>query len=262
MTAEEPTEILLEDRRSDGVLLLRLNRPASRNALATPLLKAIAQALTHADRECGIRSVVITGNDKMFAAGADLDELARSDGSEPLAGPRWRAWAAISGFSKPLIAAVEGWCLGAGSELILRCDIVVAARGARIGQPETNLGIMPGAGGTAMLPRLVGRAAAMDMVLTGEPIGAQRAYDLGLITRLADDGQALDEALLLAVKLAARAPRALASAKASIRDAADRPLSEHLCAERQRFLELLGGAEKAEGIAAFREKREPVWPLP
>ena len=252
--------MLLASRPSDGVLLLTLNRPASRNALATPLLEMIARELMGAADDDTIRCVVLAGNEKVFAAGAALGELERSDGKEPIAGPRWNAWACIAGFPKPLVAAVEGWCLGAGCELMLRCDIVVAAENARIGQPETNLGIIPGAGGTALLPRLVGRAAALDMVLTGEPIHARRAYDLGLIARLARDGEALSDALTLASKLASRAPRALKAAKASIRDAADRSLSEHLCAERQRFLALLAGPEKAEGIAAFRERRDPVWP--
>ena len=252
--------MLLASRPSDGVLLLTLNRPASRNALATPLLEMIARELMGAADDDTIRCVVLAGNEKVFSAGADLGELERSDGKEPIAGPRWNAWACIAGFPKPLVAAVEGWCLGAGCELMLRCDIVVAAENARIGQPETNLGIIPGAGGTALLPRLVGRAAALDMVLTGEPIHARRAYDLGLIARLARDGEALSDALTLASKLASRAPRALKAAKASIRDAADRSLSEHLCAERQRFLALLAGPEKAEGIAAFRERRDPVWP--
>ena len=252
--------MLLASRPSDGVLLLTLNRPASRNALATPLLEMIARELMGAADDDTIRCVVLAGNEKVFAAGADLGELERSDGKEPIAGPRWNAWACIAGSPKPLVAAVEGWCLGAGCELMLRCDIVVAAENARIGQPETNLGIIPGAGGTALLPRLVGRAAALDMVLTGEPIHARRAYDLGLIARLARDGEALSDALTLASKLASRAPRALKAAKASIRDAADRSLSEHLCAERQRFLALLAGPEKAEGIAAFRERRDPVWP--
>ena len=252
--------MLLASRPSDGVLLLTLNRPASRNALATPLLEMIARELMGAADDDTIRCVVLAGNEKVFAAGADLGELERSDGKEPIAGPRWNAWACIAGFPKPLVAAVEGWCLGAGCELMLRCDIVVAAENARIGQPETNLGIIPGAVGTALLPRLVGRAAALDMVLTGEPIHARRAYDLGLIARLARDGEALSDALTLASKLASRAPRALKAAKASIRDAADRSLSEHLCAERQRFLALLAGPEKAEGIAAFRERRDPVWP--
>ena len=251
--------ILLEQRQDNGVLLLTLNRPAQRNALATPLLEAIAAALRAADRDSGIRCVVITGNDKVFAAGADIEELARSDGSEPVEGPRWIAWNAIAAFSKPLIAAVEGWCLGAGSELMLRCDIVVAGRNAKLGQPETNLGIIPGAGGTAILPRKVGMATAMDMVLTGEPITGERAYQLGMVARLVDDGQALASGLELAARLASRAPEALRVAKASIGHSSNSTLGDHLRVERERFLGLLAGAEKAEGIAAFREKRPPDW---
>ena len=251
--------ILLEQRQDNGVLLLTLNRPAQRNALATPLLEAIAAALRAADRDNGIRSVVITGNDKVFAAGADIEELARSDGSEPVEGPRWIAWNTIAAFSKPLIAAVEGWCLGAGSELMLRCDIVVAGRNAKLGQPETNLGIIPGAGGTAILPRKVGMATAMDMVLTGEPITGERAYQLGMVARLVDDGQALASGLELAARLASRAPEALRVAKASILHSSNSTLGDHLRVERERFLGLLAGAEKAEGIAAFREKRPPDW---
>lgn len=251
--------ILLEQRQDNGVLLLTLNRPAQRNALATPLLEAIAAALRTADRDNGIRCVVITGNDKVFAAGADIEELARSDGSEPVEGPRWIAWNAIAAFSKPLIAAVEGWCLGAGSELMLRCDIVVAGRNAKLGQPETNLGIIPGAGGTAILPRKVGMATAMDMVLTGEPITGERAWQLGMVARLVDDGQALASGLELAARLASRAPEALRVAKASIGHSSNSTLGDHLRVERERFLGLLAGAEKAEGIAAFREKRPPDW---
>ena len=251
--------ILLEQRQDNGVLLLTLNRPAQRNALATPLLEAIAAALRAADRDSGIRCVVIAGNDKVFAAGADIEELARSDGSEPVEGPRWIAWNAIAAFSKPLIAAVEGWCLGAGSELMLRCDIVVAGRNAKLGQPETNLGIIPGAGGTAILPRKVGMATAMDMVLTGEPITGERAWQLGMVARLVDDGQALASGLELAARLASRAPEALRVAKASIGHSSNSALGDHLRVERERFLGLLAGAEKAEGIAAFREKRPPDW---
>ncbi|HKY80666.1 MAG TPA: enoyl-CoA hydratase-related protein [Sphingobium sp.] len=251
--------ILLEERQANGVLLLTLNRPDQRNALATPLLEAIADALVRADGDSGVRCAVITGNSKVFAAGADIGELERADGSEPVEGQRWIAWNTIAAFSKPLIAALEGWCLGAGSELMLRCDIVVAGRNAKLGQPETNLGIIPGAGGTAILPRKIGMAAAMDMVLTGDPVTGERAWQLGLVARLADDGQALASALELADRLANRAPGALRAAKASILDSGKGTLADHLRAERERFLGLLTGAEKAEGIAAFRERRPADW---
>lgn len=252
-------DLLLVERPAEGVLLLRLNRPERRNALATPLLQAIEAALVAAETDDGVRAVVITGNDKVFAAGADINELAASGSDDPVETPRFLAWAAIRAFSKPLIAAVEGWCLGAGSELMLTADIIVAAKGAKIGQPETNLGIIPGAGGTAILTRRIGAARAMHMVLTGDPINSEDALAYGLIACLSEQGQALTDAVALAEKLAGRAPRALRAAKASVRDAEQLDETAHLRAERVRFIELLGSADKAEGIAAFHEKRPPVW---
>ena len=257
MPEERPA--LLRETPAEGVLLLRLNRPERRNALATPLLQAVANELTSAAQNDSVRCVVIIGNEKVFAAGADLDELAASGSDDPVETPRFLAWAAIRAFPKPLLAAVEGWCLGAGSELMMCADIVIAGDSAKIGQPETNLGIIPGAGGTATLTRLVGRALAMQMVLTGDPITAARAHSSGLIADVVPAGQALAEALSLAGKIADRAPLALRAAKASVRDAAMLDENSHLTGERKRFIELLGTADKAEGIASFREKRQPVW---
>jgi enoyl-CoA hydratase len=253
------TPEVIREIPADGVLLLRLNRPEKRNALATPLLEAIVAALAEADRDDHIRAVVLTGNDKVFAAGADLDELAAATGHDELDSPRFRAWSAIRAFPKPLIAAVEGWCLGAGMELVLRADLVVASEAAHFGQPETSLGIIPGAGGTAILPRLVGRSLAMEMVLTGEPITAERAHFAGLIARVVPDGDAVAHALDLAGKLASRAPGALRAAKASLRQTEELSLDDHLRSERKAFLSLLSGSEKVEGIAAFHEKRSPSW---
>lgn len=250
---------LLVERPTAGVLLLRLNRPERRNALATPLLRAIADAIEAAESDESVRVVVITGGEKLFAAGADINEMIANKPTDPIDTPRFAAWATVRGFSKPLIAAVEGWCLGAGAELMMCTDIVVAAKGAKIGLPETNLGIIPGAGGTATLVRRVGQARAMHMVLTGEPIGAEEAHAIGLIAGLAEQSQALTDALALAEKLAARAPLALRAAKASIRDAEQLDEAAHLRAERVRFIELMGSADKVEGVSAFLEKRAPNW---
>ena len=250
---------LIQEKPAGGVLLLRLNRPEKRNALATPLLEAIAGALADADGDPDIRVVVLTGSETVFAAGADLDELAASASDDELESPRFRAWAAIHTHGTPLVAAVEGWCLGAGLELMLRADLVIAGESARFGQPETNLGIMPGAGGTALLPRRVGRSLAMEMVLTGEPITASRAHAAGLIARVVADGEACRAAIDLASTLADRAPHALQAARASIAEADELPLDAHLRFERTLFLGLMSGGEKAEGIAAFREKRRPRW---
>lgn len=259
MTPDAAPPLLLATEPRPGVRLLRLNRPERRNALASPLLLALAEALDAAAADDGVRCVVLTGNDKVFAAGADIKELAASGPDDPPHGPRQLAWDRIRAFPKPLVAAVEGWCLGAGLELLMCCDLSVAGGSARFGQPETNLGIMPGAGGTATLPRLVGRHLALRMVLTGEPIDTARAVAAGLVGEMVPDGVALDAALDLAASIAGRAPLALAAAKASIRAALDLPHADHLRLERRHFLSLLGTEDKAEGLAAFLEKRPPHW---
>ncbi|WP_210766648.1 enoyl-CoA hydratase-related protein [Caenibius tardaugens] len=238
---------------------LRLNRPERKNALATPVLQELASALAGADEAEDIRVALLVGSESVFAAGADIGELAASGPDDSVESPRFLAWQAIRAFSKPLVAGVEGWCLGAGAELMLCADIVVAARNARIGLPETGLGIMPGAGGTAILPRRTGLPRAMDMVLTGEPVTGETAWSIGLIARLADAGQAGQAALALAKTLSNRAPVALRAAKASLRLAGQLAEHEHLLHERRAFLRLLGTADKTEGISAFLEKRTPDW---
>lgn len=251
--------ILIEEKRGDHVLLLQLNRPEKRNALATDLLGALADTLDRAAAAAGIRAVVITGNDKVFAAGADINELATRGASGALADPRPAIWGRIRGFAKPLIAAVEGWSLGAGNELVMCCDLVVSGASAKFGQPETNLGIIPGAGGTAILPRIVGRSTAMKMVLLGEPLTARAALAAGLVCDVVEDGQALDAALALAETIAGRAPVAMQQGKAMVRAAFETHQSAHLVMERQAFAALFGTQDKREGIAAFLEKRAPQW---
>ena len=248
---------LLIERDRPGILLLRLNRPERRNALSTSLLTEIADALESADKS--VCCAVITGSDKVFAAGADIQEIADKDQAAALADPRIALWGRIRAFEKPLIAAIEGWCLGAGCELMMCCDLVVAGADAKFGQPETNLGIMPGAGGTATLARLVGRGLANKMVLLGEPITAQEAKAAGLIVDIAGTGGALSAAMEMANKMALRAPIALRRAKASIKAAFELPHQEHLLLERRLFASLFDTADKREGIAAFLEKRPPVW---
>ena len=254
-----PDEQLLCDRPSNGVLRLRLNRPERRNALATPLLLEVADALDTAAVDPDIRVVVIVGAPKVFAAGADLQELADGTDTDPVETPRFLGWARIRDFPKPLLAGVEGWCLGAGNELAMCCDIVVAGEDARFGQPESNLGIIPGAGGTVTLTQLVGRARAMLMVLTGVPLSAREALAAGLIAEVTATGEAEDAALSLAAAIATRAPRAMREGKASVREAARMAEAELIRAERARFVALLGTADKAEGLAAFWEKRVPEW---
>lgn len=259
MTADTTDDMLIVEEQSDGVIVLRLNRPEKRNALATQLLAKVAEALAVCAEDPNVRCAVITGSDRIFAAGADIAELAEKDVAGALADRRPGLWSAIREFPKPLIAAVEGWCLGAGNELLMCCDIAVAGSSARFGQPETNLGIIPGAGGTATLPRLIGRAAAMKMVLLGEPIDADTAQSLGLIAEVQEEGKALERALIMAKTIASRAPLAMRQGKAMINATFDLPHGSHLRLERQAFAALFGSSDRAEGIAAFQEKRSPQW---
>ena len=253
------TNPVLRDGPNDGVLVLRLNRPDKRNALSTSLLTLLADMLDAAAVDYDVRCVVFTGSDSVFAAGADIGEMEDRAVGGALGDVRPGLWSRVRGFPKPVVAAVEGWCLGAGNELLMCADLVVAGRGARFGQPETNLGIMPGAGGTAVLPRLIGREAAMRMVLLGDPITADIALALGLIGEVVDDGQALTAALATASRIAARAPLAMRQAKAMILAAEDLPVTGHLATERHAFATLFGTKDKDEGVAAFLEKRAPTW---
>jgi enoyl-CoA hydratase len=257
MTAEAP--ILLIETPIDGVQVIRLNKPEKRNALATTLLAEVADALDAAASDKSVRCAIVTGSEKIFAAGADINEIKTKDTAGSLADPRPAIWNRIRRFAKPLIAAVEGWSLGAGNELVMCCDIVIAGRSAKFGQPETNLGIIPGAGGTVTLPRLVGRARAMKMVLLGDPLSAEDARTAGLVTDVVEDGQALAAATEMAVRIAGRAPLAMQQGKASVRAAFETTESAHLVLERQAFSVLFGSQDKTEGVTAFFEKRDPVW---
>lgn len=250
---------LLVQRSGEGVARLTLNNPEKRNALATPLLAMVADALDSLRDDDAVRCVIITGGEKVFAAGADINELGEKDVAGALADVRPGIWARIRGFPKPIVAAVEGWCLGAGNELLMCCDLAVAGEGAKFGQPETNLGIIPGAGGTATLPRVVGRMSAMSMVLLGQPIDAATAMRLGLVLEVVETGKALERAEALAAVIAARAPLAIRQGKALVNAAFELPHSAHHAAERQAFSALFGTADKAEGIAAFKDRRQAKW---
>lgn len=255
----DSSNLILVNRSITGVLTITLNNPEKRNALATPVLSLIADVLDSANEDETIRCVVLAGLPKVFAAGADINELAQKDVSGALADVRPKIWARIRAFPKPLIAAVEGWCLGAGNELLMCCDLAIAGANAKFGQPESNLGIIPGAGGTATLPRIVGRMTAMYMVLLGEPIDAVTAQRLGLVLEVVEDGAALTRASEIALEIAARAPVAVRQAKALVNGAFDLPHAAHLAAERQAFSALFGTEDKREGISAFMDKRKPDW---
>ncbi len=247
-------ELLIDHR--EGWCLLTLNRPAARNALTTALLGALANTLDHLAEDISCRAVVLTGAEGNFAAGADIAEIATKGSAEGAVDPRKDLWARIRAFPKPLIAAVDGFALGGGFELALMADAMVLGTTARVGLPETNLGILPGAGGGQRLLALVGRARASRMVLTGEIIDAPTALGWG-IAAWGAEGPALPMAEALAGTLAARAPLALAAAKRALVAGDEGRLA--FSGERTAFEALLDTADKVEGIAAFRERRKPVF---
>jgi enoyl-CoA hydratase len=248
---------LLVARPNVGVLVLTLNRPEKRNALASSLLGAVAKRIGEAASDDAVACVVLTGGSEVFAAGADINELALKTPAIAETEPRVQHWAAIRAFAKPMIAAVEGYCLGGGLELALCADLIVAGEGARFGTPEINLGILPGGGGTQWLPRLVGKSLAMKMVLTGQPITADEALTAGLIAERVPAGEATPRATALAARIATKSPLALKLAKESVQRAYSMGMADGLAFERRAFAVLLASEDKAEGIAAFLDKRSP-----
>lgn len=241
----------------EQVSLITLQRPEALNALNTQLLSELAEQLGMADADSATRAVVITGSRKAFAAGADINEMAERDLVGILNDPRQAAWQRITAFSKPLIAAINGYALGGGCELAMHADILIAGSDARFGQPEINLGIMPGAGGTQRLLRAVGKSLAMQMVLTGEPIDARQAQLAGLVSEVTEPELTVERALAIAQRIATQAPLAVRLAKEALLKAQDTDLASGLRFERHAFTLLAGTQDRAEGIAAFQEKRPP-----
>ena len=243
-----------------GALVIRLNRPGALNALNGALMDELTAALDGAEADPQVRAIVITGSDKAFAAGADIKEMADKTYAQALAEDFiTRNWERAASCRKPLIAAVAGYALGGGCELAMMCDIVIAADNARFGQPEITIGVIPGAGGSQRLTRAVGKAKAMDMVLTGRMIDAAEAERCGLVSRVVPLASLMEEALATAAKLAALPPLALITAKALVLAAFETPLSQGVRQERQAFHSLFGLHDQKEGMAAFLEKRKPAF---
>ena len=245
-------QVIIEQH--DGWVKLTLNRPEAKNALNTAVLARVAEALTAAAADPAVRAALICGADGTFAAGADIAEIEGKTSAEGAHDPRKAHWAAIRAFPKPLVAAVDGFALGGGFELALMADMMVLGADARLGLPETNLGLIPGAGGAQRLLALVGRARATRMVMGGEIIDAATAYDWGIAGWLAT-GPALPDAEALIARMCKRAPLALQAAKAALVAGDETALALH--EERAAFERLLDSADKLEGIRAFREKRKP-----
>ena len=249
--------ILLETHGRVG--LITLNRPQALNALNAQIVRELNQALDGFEADSNIGCIVLTGSKKAFAAGADIKEMAERDLVGILDDPRQASWQAITRFNKPLIAAVNGFALGGGCELAMHADIIIAGVDARFGQPEINLGIMPGAGGTQRLLRAVGKSMAMQMVLTGEPIDARQAQRAGLVSEVTQPEFTVDRALQIARHIAGKAPLAVRLAKEALLKAMDTDLASGLRFERHAFTVLAGTRDRDEGIAAFQEKRTPTF---
>ncbi|MGM0536495.1 MAG: 2,3-dehydroadipyl-CoA hydratase PaaF [Pseudomonadota bacterium] len=247
--------LLIVEEPQRGVLRITLNRPEALNALNTRLLGELADVLDRAAENPDVRAVVITGSRRAFAAGADINEMAERDLVGMLEDPRQRHWSAIARFNKPLLAAVNGFCLGGGCELAMHADIIIAGHDARFGQPEINLGIMPGAGGTQRLVRAVGKGLATQMVLTGEPISARRALEAGLVSEITQPELTVERATAVAESIAAKAPLAVRLAREALHKAGDTDLATGLRFERHAFTLLAGTQDREEGIRAFQEKR-------
>jgi enoyl-CoA hydratase len=244
----------------DGVALVTFDRQEALNALSFDLLDELAVTLEGLDADPACRAIVVTGaGSRAFAAGADIRELAVQTPSRLAAEGRFTAWDRIGAVRKPVIAAVRGFALGGGCELAMSCDMIVAGDDAQFGQPEIRLGVMPGAGGTQRLTRAIGRARAMELILTGRSIDARAAEGMGLVTKVVPAEATLGAALELAGRIATMAPVAVRAAKEAIRRADELPLSAGLAFERQSFFLLFGSEDQAEGMAAFTEKRPARW---
>jgi len=249
--------ILVE--QDERVTIITLNRPNKLNALNWDLVGEVATALEAADSDPGIGCNIITGaGDRAFAAGADIAEMANATPVTMLTGS-FQAWNRIRRIHKPIIAAVNGLALGGGCELAMHCDLILASENARFGQPEINLGIIPGAGGTQRLAHSLGKYKAMELVLTGAQISAQEMAVAGLVNRVYPADQLMDEARKLARQLAAKAPLALRLAKESVLHAFEVPLEDGLDYERRNFALLFATEDQKEGMRAFVEKRPPTF---
>ncbi|MCA1571523.1 MAG: enoyl-CoA hydratase/isomerase family protein [Chloroflexi bacterium] len=249
--------VLVERQPERRTALVTLNRPKRLNALNGAVMDALCAALEELDGDDAVRAIVVTGNERAFAAGADIGEMANATPVEMLITNRIGQWDRIRRITKPVIAAVNGWALGGGCELAMTLDLVVAGEGARFGQPEIGIGVIPGAGGTQRLTRAVGKSRAMRMVLTGEPITAAEAEHAGLVAMLTQDELVVEDALALAATVATKSPLALRLAKEAVNAAYEMSLTDALAHERRLFYLLFASEDQKEGMAAFLEKRTP-----
>ena len=243
--------------RENNIGVIQLNRPNILNALSFALMSELVNGLEELDKDKAVRVIILTGSGRAFAAGADLAEMSQATPLDLMLGRRFELWDRIRKISKPIIAAVDGYCLGGGNELAMNCDIIIASETATFGQPEINVGIIPGAGGTQRLTRVVGKYKAMEMILTGKSISADEAYRVGLVNRVVPAKSLMEETKKLATEIASRPPISIRSAKEAILRAHDTTLEVGLEFERKAFYMLFATEDAKEGINAFLEKRKP-----
>ncbi len=256
MSGPSKTELVLVER-DEPIAVVTLNRPEALNALSEPLMEELVARLTELDRDEAIRCILLAGSERAFAAGADISELAQASAIDMLYARRVERWDAIRKLWTPLVAAVSGFCLGGGNELAMSCDLIVASDTAKFGQPETGLGITPGAGGTQRLSRAVGKAKAMDVILSGRFLDAHEAERAGLVARVVAREAWLEEAKRVARTIAAKAPVAQRLAKEAVNRAYDSTLELGLEHERRLLYLAFASNDAREGLTAFAEKREP-----
>ena len=243
--------------RDGAIAVVLLNRPDQLNALSDELMDELVSTLKELDRDDAVRAIVLGGSERAFAAGADIGELAQASAIDLYYQRRIERWDAIRGLWTPLVAAVSGYCLGGGCELAMACDLIVASESAEFGQPETGLGIIPGAGGTQLLTRAVGKAMAMDVILGGRRLSAREALAAGLVARVVAKEAWLEEAKRVARAIADKGPVATRLAKESVDRAFDSTLTTGLEAERRALYLSFASEDAKEGLTAFTEKRKP-----
>ncbi len=248
--------VVLAERPAEGVGLVRIHRPDARNALNLEVRRLLAHHLTAMGDDPAIRCIVITGNETAFAAGADIKEMAGAGAIEMLLRGTHQLWRAIAACPKPVIAAVNGYALGGGCELAMTCDIIIAGEGARFGQPEVKIGIVPGGGGTQRLPRAVGKYQAMRYLLTGDFISAKAAFEMGLVSEIVADAEVEKRALALAQQIAALPPLAVEQIKECVLRGMDASLDTGIALETKANQMLFASQDQKEGMAAFIEKRK------
>jgi enoyl-CoA hydratase len=249
--------VVIVEQPAESVALIRINRPDARNALNMEVRRLIAQHLTEMGDDDAIRCIILTGNEKSFAAGADIKEMAGAGTIEMMARGTHKLWRSIAACPKPVIAAVNGFALGGGCELAMTCDIIIAGESAKFGQPEVKIGIIPGGGGTQRLTRVAGKYKALRYILTGDLFGAKEAFDMGLASEIVPDSEVEKRAVEMAQQIAALSPLAIRQAKEVVLRGMDAALDTGLALETKAIQILFSSQDQKEGMAAFIEKRKP-----